>query len=340
MYKENKIFKIKNLNFESFKKTLVIGEIGSNHNHNFSKTIKLINEAKKAGCDAVKFQLFKADTIIQKKYPGWKILSKLELKETWLKKLKNYTHKKNMLFSVSPFDLESVRVLKKINIDFFKIASTELEDFELIKEVASSRKPIILSTGAARLTEISEAIEILRKKKSNLALLHTVSIYPPRIDQMNLNMINSLNQAFHLPIGFSDHSTSFTLPIVAVSLGACIIEKHITLDKKSKGPDHHFSLEPNELKIMVKGIREIEKSMGSKIKQPVVNVEKKGLARRIVSLKNMKKEELVERKNLIIKRAKISGIHPRDFEKILGLSVKKNIKADDVLKWSDFKSSE
>ena len=339
MYKENKIFKIKNLNYENLKKTLVIGEIGSNHNHNFSKTKKLIDEAKKAGCDAVKFQLFKADTIIQKKYTGWKILKKLELKSSWLKKLKKYTHKKKLLFSVTPFDLESAKILKKINIDFFKIASTELEDFELIKEVASSRKPIILSTGAARLTEIIEAVEILRKKKNSVALLHTFSIYPPKIEQMNLNMIKSLKNAFHLPIGFSDHSTSFTLPIVAVSLGACIIEKHITLNKKSKGPDHHFSLEPNELKIMVKGIREIEKCIGSKIKQPVISDEKKGLARRIVSLKNMKKKELVEKKNLIIKRAKISGIHPRDFEKILGLQVKKNIKADNVLKWSDFKSS-
>ena len=338
MIKEKKIFQVRNKSFESGKKTLIIGEIGSNHNHNLKKTFKLIDEAKRAGCDAVKFQLFKADKIIQKRFAGWKILKKLELNENWLRKIKKYTYSKKMLFSVSPFDKDSVKKLQKINIDFFKVASTELEDFELIKEISKTKKPTILSTGAAHIKEISEAIDILREKISSLAILHTVSIYPPRIDQMNLNMINSLKNTFHLPVGFSDHSTSLTLPTVAVTLGACIIEKHITLNKKNKGPDHHFSLEPNEIKIMINSIRELETCMGSKIKQPVIKDEKKGLARRIVSTKKIEKNQIINENDLIVKRAKKNGIHPRDFSKILGLKILKHIKADQVLKWSDFKA--
>ncbi len=337
MFKEQNIFFINKKKFRSFHRTLIIGEIGSNHNHNLKKTFELINEAKKAGCDAVKFQLFKADKIIQKKYSGWKILKKLELQENWLTKLKNYSKKKGLLFSVSPFDIESVKLLRKLNIDFFKVASTELEDHELIREIAKTKKPTILSTGASRIHEISESVELLRGKVKSLALLHTVSIYPPKINQMNLNMIKSLKSTFHLPTGFSDHTVSHSLPAVAVALGACIIEKHITLSKKSKGPDHHFSLEPSELKIMVKSIREVEISLGAKIKQPVKTDEKKGLARRIVLRNNLSKNEKIKREDIIIKRAEISAIHPRDISKIIGLSIKKNLRKDVALKWSHFK---
>ena len=139
---------------------------------------------------------------------------------------------------------------------------------------------------------------------------------------MNLNMIKSLKSTFHLPTGFSDHAVSHSLPAVAVALGACIIEKHITLNKKSKGPDHHFSLEPSELKIMVK-VLEAEISLGAKIKQPVITDEKKGLARRIVLRNNLNKNEKIKREHIIIKRVKNKAIHPRDISKIIGLSIKR-----------------
>lgn len=338
MFKEKKELYIRGKKFKSFGNVLIIGEIGSNHNHNLKKTFKLIDEAKKAGCDAVKFQLFRANKIIQKKYPGWKILKKLELPVEWLSKLKNYAHKKKLFFSATPFDIEAVKILKKVNVDFYKVSSTEIEDVEMIKEIAKTRKSIILSTGAANLSEISNSLEILRNKKlKNIALLHCVSIYPPEISQMNLNMISSLKNAFHLPVGFSDHSMSLTIPAVAVAMGACVIEKHITLSKKSKGPDHHFSLEPKELRLMVRGIREVELSLGSKIKQPIIKNEKAGLARRIISIKALQKNYKIKKEDCIIKRGNPNGILPIDLNKIIGLTLKRRKKADQEFKWSDFK---
>lgn len=336
MFKEKNSFILKGRKYESYKKVFIIAEIGTNHDRKIKKAFKLIDIAKKAGCDAVKFQLFTADKIIQKKYIGWKILKKLEIDYDFIKKTRIYARKKKILFGVSPFDNQTVSFLSKLDIDFFKIASTEIEDHELLKKVIKVKKPVIISTGAANMQEISAAIAICRKKVKNLALLHCVSIYPPKISQLNLNMINSLKNSFHVPVGFSDHSTSFNVPAVAATVGACIIEKHITLNKKSKGPDHSFALNPKELKLMVQNIREVEKSLGTKIKQPIIKNEK-WVPRRIIAKESLKKNDRIKYTNLIIKRGDPKGIEPKDLDKILGMRVRKNIKKDQVLKWKDFK---
>ena len=329
--------KIQNQKFESFSKTLIIAEISSNHNNNINIAFKLIDAAKKAGCDAVKFQLFSADKIIQKKLPGWKILKKFELPFEWLFKLKKYSKRRKLLFSVSPFDLDSARKLSKLGIDFFKIASPEIEDLPLVDKIASFKKPTIISTGGAKMSEISLAVEKFREKKhNNFSLLHCVSIYPASVNKLNLRMINSLRKSFNVPIGFSDHSKSMVIPSVAVALGACIIEKHITLNKKSIGPDHNFALEPHELEKMVKYIRETTLAFGNPYKQPIIKNEKK-IGRRLVAQKNIKKGKKIKIEDIIVKRAKLNAIKPKDLYKVLSLKLTKNILKDQEITWKHFK---
>ena len=320
-----------------YKKTLIIAEIGSNHNQSLENAKKLINIASKARCDAVKFQLFQADKIIQKKHKGWKILKNLELKTKWLKTLKAYSHKKNLLFGVSPFDLKSLKEIIKINVDFIKIASPEIQDVELIKKCSKYNKPIIISTGAANLIDIANAYYAVKKFSNNFAFLHCVSIYPAKVEKLNLNMIETMKKFLGVPIGFSDHSSSIVIPSIAVSKGATIIEKHITLDKKSNGPDHHFALEDKELADMVNYIRETELSFGIDLKQPVVKRENNNLGRRIVLTKNLKKGQKIKEKDIIILRGDLTGIFPIDKEKIIGLKLNKNKIKNEVLRWEDFK---
>ena len=317
--------------------TLIIAEAGSNHNQSFSRAKKLIDIAAKAGCDAVKFQLFKADKIIQRKFSGWKVLNKLELNEKWLKPLKKYANKKKLFFGVSPFDLRSLEILKKINVDFIKIASTEIQDLVLIEKAANIKKPLILSTGAADMVDVSIAYKSIIKKHKNFAFLHTISIYPADISKLNLNVIETMKTFLGVPVGFSDHSKSYIIPSVAVAKGASIIEKHITFNKKAVGPDHFFSLEEHELKKMVKGIRDTEISFGNSLKKPVIENERKSLARRIVLKSDKKEGEKLNENDLIILRADESGIMPFDIKKIIGLSLSKKKKKNEILKWSDFK---
>tara|TARA_Y100000591_G_C21800587_1_gene681843 strand:- start:173 stop:1183 length:1011 start_codon:yes stop_codon:yes gene_type:complete len=336
LYNNKLEFRIKNKIYNS-SKTLIIAEAGSNHNQSLSRAKKLIDIASKAQCDAIKFQLFKADKIIQKKFRGWKILNKLELNEKWLKPLKSYANKKGLFFGVSPFDLQSLKKLKQINVDFIKIASTEIQDLILIEKATETKKPLILSTGAADMVDISNAYKKVVVKHNNFAFLHTVSIYPANINQLNLNMIETMKKFLGVPVGFSDHSLSYIIPCVAVAKGASIIEKHITFDKKAKGPDHFFSLNEIELKKMVKAIRDTEISLGNSLKKPAIKNERKNLARRIVLKNNKKFGEKINKNDLIILRADEKGIMPIDLDKTIGLSLKKNKKKNEILKWSDFK---
>lgn len=329
-------FKIKNKKYNS-RNTLIIAEAGSNHNQSFYLAKKLIDIAAKAGCDAVKFQLFKADKIIQKKFSGWSILNKLELNEKWLKPLKKYANKKKLFFGVSPFDLQSLSKIKKINVDFIKIASTEIQDLTLIEKAVKIKKPLILSTGAANTVDISTAYQAINKKHKNFAFLHTVSIYPANVSQLNLNAIETMKTFFGVPIGFSDHSEGYIMPCVAVAKGANIIEKHITFNKKAKGPDHFFSLEEQELKKMVKAIRDTEISLGNSLKKPAIENERKNLARRVVLCNSKKKGEKINENDLIVLRADEKGIMPIDIKKVIGLCLCKNKKKNEILKWSDFK---
>ena len=188
LIKHQEIFKVGNIKYKSFNKTFIIAEAGTNHGVNYKKAIKLIDIASSAGCDAVKFQLFTADKIIQKNKPGWKVLKPLELPKKWLINLIKYAHVKKIFFGVSVFDTDSIDFLKKIKVDFLKIASTEIQDLPLIKKSAQTKIPLVVSTGASNIKDIFLACEAIRSYHNNFSILHTVSIYPPNNHQLNLKM--------------------------------------------------------------------------------------------------------------------------------------------------------
>ena len=327
--------------------TYIIAEIGSNHNKDLKIAKKMIAKAAEAGVDAVKFQTFKAEKLYSKNTPKFSkdsvkpfdLIKSIEMPRDWHKKLKDYSDKKGVDFISSPFDFDAVDELDEVGVPAFKIASFELVDLELLKYTARKGRPIILSTGLANIEEIKEAIKAIRSEKNDdIILLHCNSLYPSPADVVNLNAIETMSKMFRIPIGFSDHSLGYHIPVAAVAKGAKIIEKHFTLDRKMKGPDHHFAIEPDELKQMVKQIRDVELSLGDGVKKPSKKEKEmieKG-RRSIIALKDIKKGTKITRDMLIVKRPGY-GIKPKFISKVVGKNAKKNIKADQWITYKDIK---
>ena len=279
----------------------IIAEAGVNHNGSVELAKKLIDAAKDAGADAVKFQTFKAENVVvkdaqkaeyQKETTGegsqYEMIKKLELTEEDFRELADYAKEKDIMFLSSPFDKDSIDLLNELDVPAFKVGSGEITNFPLLRYIAKKGKPIILSTGMSTLGEIEEALDVIRSEGvEDIALLHCVSNYPARIEDVNLRAMGTLKQAFKLPVGFSDHTLGITAPIAAVALGACVIEKHFTLDRNLPGPDHKASLEADELKEMVKAIREVEKVLGNGIKRPTKEEEEIKKLRGEVSLQRL-----------------------------------------------------
>ena len=327
----------------------IIAEAGVNHNGDINLAKKLIGAAKEAGADAVKFQTFRAENVVtknagkaeyQKETAGigesqYDMIKKLELTEEDFKELAEYAKKKDILFLSSPFDKESVDLLDGLDVPAFKIGSGEITNFPLLKHTAKKEKPIILSTGMCTLGEVEEALNVIRSERvEDVILLHCVSNYPARIEDVNLRAMETLKQAFKIPVGFSDHTLGITASIAAVALGACVIEKHFTLDRNLPGPDHKASLEPDELKEMVKGIRDVEKALGDWIKQPTTNEEEiKKIARRSVIAKIDIPEGTVITEGMLDVKRPGTGIEPKYFDFIVGMRAKKDIKKSDIVAW-------
>jgi len=326
----------------------IIAEAGVNHNGDLKLAKKLIDAAKDAGADAIKFQTFKAERVVtrhaekaeyQKKTTGegfqYEMIKKLELSEDEFKELANYARKRNIIFLSSPFDRESVDLLSNIDLPAFKVASGEITNLPLLKYIASKRKPIIISTGIATLGEVEEALKIIRQQGvSEVLLLHCVTSYPAKVEEVNLRAIQTLKCAFKLPVGFSDHTLGVTIPIAAVALGACIIEKHFTLDKTLPGPDHKASLEPHELKEMIRYVREVEEALGDGIKKPTKDEDKiKKVARRsIVAKVNIPKDTIILEDMLDVKRPG-TGIEPKYWDAIIGRRARRDIERDEIIMW-------
>jgi N-acetylneuraminate synthase/N,N'-diacetyllegionaminate synthase len=336
------IFKI----FENV--TFIIAEAGVNHNGDINLAKKLIDVAKDAGVDAVKFQTFKAENVVvkdaqkaeyQKETTGkgsqYAMIKKLELIDYDFKELADYAKENDILFLSSPFDKESVDLLDEINVPVFKVASGEITNFPLLKHIAEKGKPIILSTGMATLGEIEDALRVIRGVGvDDVVLLHCVTSYPAKMEDVNLRVIKTLKLAFELPVGFSDHTPGIIVPIAAVSLGAVVIEKHFTLDKNLPGPDHKASLEPDELKEMVVAIRDVEKALGDGIKLPTKEEEKiKKVARRSVVAKiDIPQGTTIAEDMLDVKRPGI-GIAPKYIDIIVGKKAEENIRKDEIVTW-------
>ncbi len=327
------------------KPCFIIAEAGVNHNGDINLARKLIEAAKEAGADAVKFQTFNAEELMtknaekaeyQKETTGieesqFDMIKKLELSDRDFQELFDHARKKRILFLSSPFDKKSVDLLDRLGLPAFKIPSTEITDFPLLMHIARKKKPIILSTGMSILEEIEEALEIIRGEGvEEIILLHCVSCYPAKMEDMNLRAMETLKETFGLPVGLSDHSNGITISIAAVALGACVIEKHFTMDRNLTGPDHKASLEPDELKQMVKAVRGIERALGDGIKKPKGEEEEnKRVGRRnIVTRVDIPKGAIITEEMLEFKRSDI-GIECKYLSDIVGKIARETMKQGD-----------
>ncbi|MBA7481332.1 N,N'-diacetyllegionaminic acid synthase [subsurface metagenome] len=329
------------------KPCFIIAEAGVNHNGDINLAKKLVDVAKEAGADAVKFQTFKAEEVVirnaakaayQKETTPpeesqYDMLRKLELSKDDFADLFAYAQEQGILFLSSPFDVGSVDLLSELGVSAFKIPSGEITNQPLLKHIARKRKPIILSTGMATREEVGEALEVIKQEGTDdIILLHCVSSYPAKIEDMNLKAMETLENSFQLPVGLSDHSTGITIPIAAVALGACVIEKHFTLDRKLPGPDHRASLEPDELKQMVTAIRDVERAMGNGVKRPTRDEEenKKVVRRSIVAKVDIPQETIITEGMLDIRRPG-TGLEPKYLGKIIGRTAEATIKKDEII---------
>ncbi len=330
-------------------KVFIIAEAGVNHNSSIEIAKKLIDVAKEAGCDAVKFQTFNSKKMVSMRAPKaayqekntvkgetqYCMLKKLELSHADHRKLMKYCIDKGIVFMSSPFDEESIEFLNKLNVSIFKIPSGEITNKLYLKKIGSYKKKVIMSTGMAYLNEIGDAIDVLISSgmnKKDITLLHCNTEYPTPMKNVNLRSMLTIKNKFDTKVGYSDHTMGIEIAIAAVALGASVIEKHLTLDKKMDGPDHKASLEPDELKAMVKAIRNVEKAMGDGIKKPS-KVEKENIAvvrKSIVAARNIRKGEIFNEDNIIVKRPG-TGISPFKWDYIIGKIAKKDFKEDDLI---------
>ncbi|SHN55545.1 pseudaminic acid synthase [Desulfovibrio litoralis] len=328
--------------------TYIIAEISANHNQDYTRAEALVKAAAECGVDAVKLQTYTADTItidcnneyFQLKDNIWAGRSLYDLYQEaytpwdWQPKLKQFANSLGIDCFSSPFDFSSVDFLEKMNVSAYKVASFELVDFPLLRKIASTGKPIIMSTGMASLAEISDAVEVLQNAGcTELALLKCTSAYPAPPEEANLKTIPHLGQAFGVPSGLSDHTLGTTVPIVAVSLGACIIEKHFTLSRADGGPDAAFSLEANELKGLVQSIRTTEKALGSiNYQRTTKEINSTVYRRSLFVVNDMKKGETFSEKNIRSIRPAY-GLHTRHLEEVTGKVASKDIKKGTPLSW-------
>ena len=329
-------------------KVKIIAEIGPNHNGKIAQAKKLIKYAKECGADYVKFQTFVTDEIVtltakKAKYQAekkvnetqYEMLKKLELNFNQFKILYDYSKKIKIKFLSTAFDLKSLKFISLLNPEFIKIPSGEITNFQLIKAISLLKKKIILSTGMSNMSEILRTYNYIIRNgisRNMIYVLQCNTEYPTPFEDVNLNVLKIYKKFFGDNIGYSDHTLGIEAAIASVSLGAKIIEKHFTLSRKMRGPDHKASLEPAEFKKMVSSIRNIELAMGSTIKK-ITKSEKKNLdiARKsITASKKIKKGEIFTEKNICIKRPG-GGMSPINWFKVLGKKSKKNYNQDEFI---------
>ncbi len=327
-------------------KVLIIAEAGVNHNGSLDMAKKLVEVAKESGADIVKFQTSDLDSLVstkaemadyQKKNMGVVKSQKEMLKDIILpyedfKILADYCRELGIKFLSTPFDIKSIQFLNPLQ-DIWKIPSGEITNYPYLVEIAKTKKKVILSTGMSTLDEIREAVKVLTQNGTNdISLLHCTTEYPAPLEGVNLNAMRTLKDEFGYPVGYSDHTEGIEVSIAAVAMGATIIEKHFTLDKTLPGPDHKASLEPNELKNLVKAIRNVEIALGSSEKKPTsIELENRKVARKsIVASCEIKKGEIFTVNNITTKRPG-NGVSPMLWEKVLGNESDRDYSADDLI---------
>ena len=329
---------------------LIIAEAGVNHNGSIDNAIKLIKMAKNIGADIIKFQTYKTENIslpsarkAQYQYNNdkdnetqYSMLKRLELDYKDFKLLFDISKKYNIEFLSTAFDLESLHFLYKLGQRRFKIPSGEINNLPYLREIGKFGKEIILSTGMSYLKEIKKAINILIKNgtpKNKITVLHCNTEYPTPYENVNLLAMRTIKEKLNIKIGYSDHTTGIEIPIAAATMGAHIIEKHLTINSKQKGPDHKSSLEPKEFKLMISSIRNIEKAMGDRNKKPTLGeIKNMTIVRKsIVAKKDIKKGEIFTIKNITLKRPG-TGISPIKWDKFIGKRAKRNFVKNSFIK--------
>ena len=318
------------------KNTYVIAEGGLNHNGDINIAKKLIDSAKECGANAIKFQTYKTENFVRETNQYFDVFKNAELNFEQFEELKNYSKSIGLTFFSTPFDIESAEFLNQLEIPCFKIASSDLTNLPLITKIAKMQKPMIISSGLSTMNEINDAVNCcLFEGNNQIALLHCVANYPVQPNEVNMNVINTLKKTFDFPIGYSDNGESSLVDIVAVSMGANIIEKHFTLDKKMSGPDHGFSIDPNGLKSLISQIHEIDQMKGDGIKIPQFSEIKNRLTIRksITAKRDLQQGEKIQEDDISIKRP-ADGIEPKYLTMILGKTINTNIKKDSPIFWS------
>ena len=331
-------------------KTIIIAEAGVNHNGSLKQAKKLIDVAVLAKVDYVKFQTFKAEKIVSptakkaeyqiknigdKDNSQFEMLKKLELSDQDHIELINYCKSKKINFFSTAFDLDGVDYLDSLNFDIFKIPSGEITNYPYLKRIAQKNKPVILSTGMSNMAEIDEAICVLVNygiKKSKITVLHCNTEYPTPMSDVNLAAMKKIATQLNVKVGYSDHTEGIEVPIAAVALGAVVIEKHFTIDRKFEGPDHKASLEPDELSHMIRAIRNIQKAIGSDIKKPskseLSNLQV--VRKSIVASQNIKLGDVFSEQNITVKRPG-NGISPMKWDCIIGTIADRNYVKDELI---------
>lgn len=317
----------------------IVAEAGINHNSDMKIAKQMIESASKCGADAIKFQ-----TIIPDELFSAKLNPELyEMSKDWVlstkqhRELKNHAKKHNIEFFSTPFGTKSVKILKDVGIKIIKIASGDMNNFQLIQEASNLKIPLIISTGMSTFSEISSTVEFVKSLKREFILLHCNSSYPTPLRDVNLSTIPFLRKTFDIPIGYSDHTLGIESCLGAVSLGACTIEKHFTLDKNMPGPDQKLSSDPEEFSNLVKSIRKIEKTIGTPRSNFTASEKnfRKSMRKSVGVTRNIKKGEILKKNDLAVFRPG-TGIPPNMLNNLVGMKVQKSIKKGSVLNWKCF----
>jgi N,N'-diacetyllegionaminate synthase len=329
--------------------TYVIAEAGANHNRDLATARALIDVAVDAGADAVKFQTYSGRGLYSTKTPRFKylepltdqspseLLEDISLPREWQAELDGYARERGIHFFSTPFDLDAVRELDALDVPVLKIASFEIVDPQLIRAAAATGRPLLISTGMAVLGEIEDALAAaVDGGAPAVGLMQCTSVYPAPAERINLRAMATMERAFRVPVGLSDHSLGEAVPIAAAALGAAFVEKHFTLDRSMTGPDHPFALEPQELRAMVAGIRAAQAALGDGRKDgpsPEEREEMYGLGRRsLIAARDLAAGTVLEADMIITKRPGY-GIAPKHLELVLGRALKVDVEEDEILLW-------
>ncbi|MDO4422091.1 MAG: N-acetylneuraminate synthase family protein [Eubacteriales bacterium] len=332
--------------------TYFIAEIGGNFDGSIDKAKRLIDAAKEAGADCAKFQTFTAETIVSEGgfskmtlhgvHGSWgrtvsEVFKDVEFPIEWHQEIADYCKNVGIDFSTSPYFKEAVDLCADMNLPFIKIGSGEITWLEMLDYMARKGLPIMLATGDATMSEIDEAVRTIEKTgNKDFVLMQCITNYPSKIDSANVNVLKTYQNAFGCLTGYSDHSPGHVVALASVVLGGRVIEKHFTLNKNDKGPDHPHSMEPNEFKFMVDSIREVERAMGSTRKEVVAEEGETVFVQRrcLYAKRNLKKDQVITADDIDVLRPAL-GIPPKYKDTIIGKTVNKDIPARDPIFWED-----